>query len=96
MGSVGQFLFEMKEAIQQLKTQQSYSKYYAGGYYGDISTRKYSPLGSRGSRPPLEQANTINADKDDFATGWWFPLPRALTYLLQWLEGRLGAQCRRH
>ena len=39
MESVGQLLFEaleMKEAIQELKTQHSYSKYCAGVYDDDI------------------------------------------------------------
>jgi len=36
MGSVGRFLFEAKEAVQELRTQHSHSKYCAGAYCGDI------------------------------------------------------------
>lgn len=45
MGGLGHFLsesLEIKKATQELKMQQSYNKYYAGVYYGDVSTRKSS------------------------------------------------------
>jgi len=44
---------EVRKAIHtRVKVQQTYHKYYAAVYYGDISTRKSSCLHSTGSSPP--------------------------------------------